>query len=728
MSRFVRSVVGGAMALGLSLTALGAVAPQASSAGGALATVGNGITTTDLNAVGVSPTALAQTLVGSGVSISNVTYAGLNTQAGTIHVADPAVVSFNDGIILSSGDVADIVGPNKSESTTGVATGNADANLTSLIANTQTVNPMTYDAAALEFDFVPTADHVYFTYTFGSDEYLEWVNLFNDVFAFYVNGVNCATTPAGDPVSIDTINSTVNPSLYRDNSFISPPTNPINIESDGLTVEMICSAPVNTGTTNHMKLAIADTSDQILDSVVMIKSQSLSTTKPESCNNGIDDNDDTKIDDADPICQATTAAPPIGMSGVGSANTAPPFTGNEGSSIPLDADTFGWVPPTGSGTVETQWTITGINGTTGTCTVSPAGRQPINLDGTIASATADCTDEGEYVAKIEGWDAETHSAFDYDVDFFVHNAPPSVTIDTVAPALPAAMAAAMAAPAPLNAATFNASAGSPVNVSATVADPGVNDSMSCSIDWGDTTTAAGTLTGSTCSGTHTYAAEGGYVLAITVSDNGNAKAGAAAVVQVGPAVAGPSVDLGLSNATPVTGEGVVMTATITDPANAAPGGKVSFFDGATRLATRTVVAGVATFTSRRLTLGSHSLTAVWSASRTATPVTSPTASVEVGKPATSVILTGGPTTALSTKTITLRAKPRVTLPGRGKVVPGSVTFYDDGTPIATIVLVTPVATLATTFTPGVHTITATYDGSSTLQASAASAPLVITTS
>ena len=38
--------------------------------------------------------------------------------------------------------------------------------------------------------------------------------------------------------------------------------NPINIESDGLSVEMICSAAVNVGVTNHMKLAIADTSDE----------------------------------------------------------------------------------------------------------------------------------------------------------------------------------------------------------------------------------------------------------------------------------------------------------------------------------------------------------------------------------------------------------------------------------------------------------------------------------
>lgn len=728
MSRFVRSMVGGAMALGLSLTALAAVAPQASSAGGALATVGNGITTTDLNAIGVTPAALAQSLVGTGVTVSNVTFSGDNAQAGLVHVVDPAVVSFNDGVILSSGNVADIVGPNKSESTTGVATGAADTDLTGLIANTQTVNPMTYDATSLEFDVVPTTDHIYFTYTFGSDEYLEWVNLFNDVFAFYVNGQNCAVTPGGDAVSIDTINSTVNAGLYRDNSFVSPPANPINIESDGLTVEMICSAPVNAGVTNHMKLAIADTSDQILDSVVMIKAQSLGTTKPESCNNGVDDNDDTKVDDADPICQTTTVAPPTGSSGIGSSNTAPPFTGNEGTGIPMDASIFGWTPPADSGTIETQWTVTGINGTVGTCDITPTGRQPINADGSIASATAICPNEGEYVAKIEGWDGEGGSAFDYDVDFFVHNAPPEVTIDTVTPALPAAMAAAMAAPAPLTATTFNASAGSPVDVSATVTDPGTTDTASCSIDWGDGTSGTGSLAGSTCSASHTYAAEGAYVLAMTVTDGGGATAGAAAVVQVGPAVAGPSVDLGVSNATPVTGEGVVMTATISDPANPAPGGRVSFFDGATRLATRTVAGGVATYTNRKLALGSHSITAVWSASRTATPITSSASVVEVGEPATNVILTGGPTTALASRTITLRARVRVTLPGKGKVAPGTVTFYDDGTPIATVTLVTPVATLATTFAPGVHTITASYDGSSTLQPSAASSALVVTTS
>src|SRR5512139_3108775 len=183
----------------ITIAALGIVALtfpfQASPAGAATAaaTVGNGLTTTDLTAPGMTADALAAALVGPGVTVSNVTYSGAPSQAGLIHLVDPAVVSFNDGLILSSGNIADVVGPNKSDSITGYMAGPADADLNALIANTKTVLPMTFDAASLEFDFVPSASQVYFTYTFGSDEYLEWVNLFNDVFAFYVNGTNCAT-------------------------------------------------------------------------------------------------------------------------------------------------------------------------------------------------------------------------------------------------------------------------------------------------------------------------------------------------------------------------------------------------------------------------------------------------------------------------------------------------------------------------------------------------------
>jgi len=99
---------------------------------------------------------------------------------------------------------------------------------------------------------------------------------YNDVFAFFVNGTNCATV-GGDPVSINTINNGnpfgsggTHPELYRNND-LQDGSAPIDTEMDGLTTVLACQAPVNANQTNHIKLAIADASDEILDAVVFLE-------------------------------------------------------------------------------------------------------------------------------------------------------------------------------------------------------------------------------------------------------------------------------------------------------------------------------------------------------------------------------------------------------------------------------------------------------------------------
>ena len=93
----------------------------------------------------------------------------------------------------------------------------------------------TFDAAVLEFDFVPTTSQVQFNYVFSSEEYNEFVNLgFNDVFGFFVNGTNCALVGEPPvPVSIDTINGGSNASLYIDNTG-----GQLETEMDGLMVAL----------------------------------------------------------------------------------------------------------------------------------------------------------------------------------------------------------------------------------------------------------------------------------------------------------------------------------------------------------------------------------------------------------------------------------------------------------------------------------------------------------
>jgi hypothetical protein len=110
---------------------------------------------------------------------------------------------------------------------------------------------------------------------FSSEEYNEYVGQnFNDAFAFFVNGVNCARAANQQPVSVNSINQQLNPQQFRNNEL---PNATIDTEMDGLTVVLTCQAPVNVGVTNTMKLAIADATDGSFDSNVFIRAGSLTT-------------------------------------------------------------------------------------------------------------------------------------------------------------------------------------------------------------------------------------------------------------------------------------------------------------------------------------------------------------------------------------------------------------------------------------------------------------------
>jgi len=75
------------------------------------------------------------------------------------------------------------------------------------------------------------------------------------------------------------------PELYINNDF-QDGSAPLNTEMDGLTKVLTCQATVNSGATNHMKLAIADASDFILDANVFIQAGSLSACDPGTQNCG----------------------------------------------------------------------------------------------------------------------------------------------------------------------------------------------------------------------------------------------------------------------------------------------------------------------------------------------------------------------------------------------------------------------------------------------------------
>jgi hypothetical protein len=217
---------------------------------------------------------LANTLtsVGGGIVVNSATLTGAEDSAGT-HSGGTGVIGIESGIVLTSGAADFVVGPNNDTGYTVQNGASGDAQLDALIGGE------TFDATTLEIDFTPDGNQVQFSYVFGSEEYNEYVNSeFNDVFAFFVNGVNYALIPGTDtPVSINTVNNgfaaagdlgagpCTNCAFYVDNA-----TGARNTQLDGFTTVLSFIAPVNPGISNILRLSIADTSDRNLDSAVFL--------------------------------------------------------------------------------------------------------------------------------------------------------------------------------------------------------------------------------------------------------------------------------------------------------------------------------------------------------------------------------------------------------------------------------------------------------------------------
>jgi gliding motility-associated-like protein len=235
----------------------------------------------------LTPAQLVQnTLVGSGVTITNVTYSGAYAAIGRFTNGGTTNIGFQTGIVITSGSAGNCVGPNSSNSITGNNNAGSDPQLAALINGT--VN----DAAALEFDFIPIADTIKFRYVFGSDEYPEFSNsTFNDVFGFFISGPNPAggnylhhnmaiiPNTTNTPVSINNINNgTSNSGPCMNCQYYINNTSGITIEYDGISTVLTAYALVVPCSTYHFKAAIGDVGDYSYDSGVFLEANSFSSS------------------------------------------------------------------------------------------------------------------------------------------------------------------------------------------------------------------------------------------------------------------------------------------------------------------------------------------------------------------------------------------------------------------------------------------------------------------
>lgn len=245
----------------------------------------------------LGPTQLVENiLVGQGVTVTNVNYNGSAGAIGSF-TANNTSLGIEEGIILTTGTInsgpAGPYGPNNRPDA------GLDNNAGGFAPLTNIVGTNTYNAAILEFDFVPQSDTVRFEYIFGSDEYPEWVGeQFNDVFAFFISGPgipggqqNMAIIPGTtQPVTINDVNNgnanngpCSNCQFYNNNGTgNNAPFNndPFYIQYDGFTTPLEAVSPVECGETYHLIIAVADVADAIYDSGIFLAAQSLSSEQP----------------------------------------------------------------------------------------------------------------------------------------------------------------------------------------------------------------------------------------------------------------------------------------------------------------------------------------------------------------------------------------------------------------------------------------------------------------
>jgi hypothetical protein len=142
----------------------------------------------------------------------------------------------------------------------------------------------------------------------------------------------------------------------------------------------------------------------------------------------------------------------------------------------------------------------------------------------------------------------------------------------------------------------------------------------------------------------------------------------------------------VSSANPsVFGQSVTFTATVaaSAPGSGTPTGMVTFMDGATTLGTGTLDgSGLTTLSTLALTVGSHSITVVYSGDADFTTSTSSTLTQTVSQSATSSSVASSANPSVFGQSVTFTATVAASAPGSG-IPTGTVTFMDGVTTLGT---------------------------------------------
>lgn len=187
---------------------------------------------------------------------------------------------FSEGLVLTTGRLSNVPGPNDDLSDDDAPNWGGDQDLEDALGINNTLN-----ATIIEFSFVPQANSINFRYLFASEEYREnepTTCQFSDAFAFLIRPVggqyeNLALVPGTTtPVQVTTVRPEIpgacdalNEEYFGQfNGTVSP------INFNGQTTILTAETNVQAGQTYEIKLVIADETNFRFDSAVFIEANS----------------------------------------------------------------------------------------------------------------------------------------------------------------------------------------------------------------------------------------------------------------------------------------------------------------------------------------------------------------------------------------------------------------------------------------------------------------------
>jgi hypothetical protein len=195
---------------------------------------------------------------------------------------------------------------------------------------------------------------------------------------------------------------------------------------------------------------------------------------------------------------STVTWTPVGPNPPPAVNAGADATTTEGSSVQLGGSASDSDP------LITTWTAAPGAGV-------DAGASCSFGNAAAPSTTVTCDDDGVWTLTLTASDGVNPPVSD-SLTLTVGNVPPAVTID---------------APADLSV----VGRGTPVAVSAAVADPGAHDVVTCTIDWGDGSPPATSTANGSCTGQHGYGTTGTFTITVTVRDDDLGQAAASVRVE-----------------------------------------------------------------------------------------------------------------------------------------------------------------------------------------------------